>query len=59
MNPKAACLKRREEEKTEDLNSPSSILLAPSGVSSSNLMGLNPNDQLNSLIGASNSAIDG
>lgn len=29
LNPKQACLKRREEEKTEDLNSSSSIILAP------------------------------
>lgn len=30
LNPKAACLKRREEEKTEDLNTSSQIGLAPS-----------------------------
>ena len=54
-------MKRREEEKTEDLNAPS--LLAPSGSggvgvhSSSNLMGLNQNDQLNGLMGP-NSAMD-
>lgn len=29
LNPKAACLKRREEEKTEDLNQSVSITLAP------------------------------
>ena len=29
LNPKAACLKRREEEKTEDLNTSTSISLAP------------------------------
>ncbi len=57
LNPKAACLKRREEEKTEDLNSPS--LLAPTGgLSNSNLMGLNPNDQLSGLV-CSNTSIDG
>lgn len=33
LNPKAACLKRREEEKTEDLNQSVSITLAPTGSS--------------------------
>lgn len=35
LNPKAACLKRREEEKTEDLNQPISLNLTPSGLTTS------------------------
>lgn len=38
LNPKAACLKRREEEKTEDLNQSVSITLAPATSNSSNLI---------------------
>lgn len=38
LNPKAACLKRREEEKTEDLNQSVSITLAPASQNSSNLI---------------------
>lgn len=34
LNPKAACLKRREEEKTEDINQPISLNLTPSGMPS-------------------------
>lgn len=37
LNPKAACLKRREEEKTEDLNQPISLNLTPTGLSSSSI----------------------
>ncbi|CAF0839296.1 unnamed protein product [Brachionus calyciflorus] len=39
LNPKAACLKRREEEKTEDLNQPISLNLTPSGISSNGPVG--------------------
>jgi len=42
LNPKAACLKRREEEKSEDLNTSSSIILAPSLAS-------NLSEQLNQM----------
>ena len=38
LNPKAACLKRREEEKTEDLNQSVSITLAPATQNSGNLI---------------------
>ena len=59
LNPKAACLKRREEEKTEDLNAPALLAPSSSGVhSTSNLMGLNSNDQLNGLGMTPNSAMD-
>jgi transcription factor 4/12 len=39
LNPKAACLKRREEEKTEDINQPISLNLTPSGISAAGSMG--------------------
>lgn len=39
LNPKAACLKRREEEKTEDINQPISLNLTPSGLSTSGQLG--------------------
>lgn len=39
LNPKAACLKRREEEKTEDLNQSVSITLAPASSGGSGLVG--------------------
>ncbi|RNA06219.1 transcription factor [Brachionus plicatilis] len=64
LNPKAACLKRREEEKTEDLNQPISLNLTPSGLSTqmggsgcvsdglsaAGLMGLQGQTQSNSQI---------
>ena len=54
MNPKAACLKRREEEKTEDLNTSSQIGLAPS-------LANNLSEQLNQMGNQSSSvsSIDG
>lgn len=42
LNPKAACLKRREEEKTEDLNTSASMGLTPS-------LATNLTDQLNQM----------
>lgn len=65
LNPKAACLKRREEEKTEDLNQPISLNLTPSGLTTSMSANGCINDGLNNagLIGLqgqgqSNSQID-
>lgn len=53
LNPKAACLKRREEEKTEDLNTSASIGLTPS-------LATNLTDQLNQMGNQStSSSIDG
>jgi len=54
LNPKAACLKRREEEKTEDLNTSTSMGLTPS-------LANNLTDQLNQMgnISSSTSSIDG
>lgn len=49
LNPKAACLKRREEEKAEDLNTSSSIILAPT-------LANNLNDQLNQMANQSSSS---
>ena len=65
MNPKAACLKRREEEKTEDLNTVS-ITLAPHN----SYGNLNPNEnnihtlnnsggQQSNLIVPGTSSVDG
>jgi hypothetical protein len=66
LNPKAACLKRREEEKTEDLNTVS-ITLAPHNSygnlnTNENLHALNNNGQLNSIVAgtsATSSNVDG
>jgi hypothetical protein len=60
LNPKAACLKRREEEKTEDLNTVS-ITLAPHNSygnlnTNENLHALNSNGQQSNLIVAGTSA---
>lgn len=53
LNPKAACLKRREEEKTEDLNTSASMGLTPS-------LATNLTDQLNQMGNqSSTSSIDG
>ena len=60
LNPKAACLKRREEEKTEDLNTVS-ITLAPHNnygniSSNENLHSLNNSGQQPNLIVAGTSS---
>ncbi len=48
LNPKAACLKRREEEKTEDINASVSLTLAPQNAG---LMNNISNENINTMIG--------
>jgi hypothetical protein len=48
LNPKAACLKRREEEKTEDINASVSLTLAPQNTG---LMNNISNENINTMIG--------
>ena len=63
MNPKAACLKRREEEKTEDLNTAVSITLAPhnyGGMSANENINTNLNNgQGNIIAPGTSSSVDG
>jgi hypothetical protein len=57
LDPKAACLKRREEEKTEDINSSGSVSLnlAPQQTSANMMNSQMGNENINTLgVGMSN-----